>query len=399
MTLTATRPPAKGWCPGAHRPMESGDGLIVRVRPPLARITAEQALGLCAAAAEFGSGIIDLTSRANLQLRGVTAATHPPLLESLAALGLLDADPRLEPRRNILTAPLWQPGDDTARVAGDLGARLGELPALPAKFGFAVDAGPGRLLAAASADIRVERGASGGLILRADGAAHGRRVTAEDAASAVVALADWFVESGGSTAGRMARHLRGRPLPDTLAGTEPPAPELPPLTPGLTPLGPALGVAFGQIEAAALARLLRESGAVALRTTPVRVFILEGGRPGDPAGFLAAADDPLLRVEACAGAPFCPSSRVETRELARALAPRVTGRLHVSGCAKGCAHAVPAAVTLVGRDGRFDLVRDGAAWDAPCQRDLPPDAVIDAIAPACAPGEGADDTSSRPESR
>jgi precorrin-3B synthase len=39
--------------------------------------------------------------------------------------------------------------------------------------------------------------------------------------------------------------------------------------------------------------------------------------------------------------------------------------LHVSGCAKSCASSAAASVTLVGRDGRFDLVRNGKAGDAP----------------------------------
>ena len=29
----------KGWCPGALRPMQSGDGLVTRIRPPLGRLT------------------------------------------------------------------------------------------------------------------------------------------------------------------------------------------------------------------------------------------------------------------------------------------------------------------------------------------------------------------------
>ncbi len=95
--------------------MESGDGLIVRVRPVLARLTAAQVLGLCEAARAHGSGIIDLTSRANLQLRGVRAGAHEALLEALWALGLLDADPGVEGRRNVLVAPLWVPGDATER--------------------------------------------------------------------------------------------------------------------------------------------------------------------------------------------------------------------------------------------------------------------------------------------
>jgi precorrin-3B synthase len=52
---------------------------------------------------------------------------------------------------------------------------------------------------------------------------------------------------------------------------------------------------------------------------------------------------------------YCPQATVETRDLARRLAAHVEGRLHVSGCAKGCAHPRAADVTLTGRNGLFDL--------------------------------------------
>ena len=78
-------PEIRGWCPGAHRPMMSGDGLVVRVRPRLARLTTEQVLGLCAAARRHGNGTIDLTNRANLQMRGVDEEDHQPLLNRPAA--------------------------------------------------------------------------------------------------------------------------------------------------------------------------------------------------------------------------------------------------------------------------------------------------------------------------
>jgi precorrin-3B synthase len=370
------RPATKGWCPGAYRPMASGDGLIVRVRPLLARLTAKQALGLCAAALAHGSGLIDLTSRANLQLRGVTADRHPALIDDLWALGLLDADPALESRRNILVTPLWQDGDETQRMATALVARLADLPPLPAKFGFAIDAGPAPVLGRASADIRVERGVSGGLILRTDGSALGCATTAKDAAGAILALARWFAETGGAVSGRMARHLAAHPLPDAFRPAEAPAAPGALPRPGETRPGPVFGVAFGRIDAGALARLICDSGAKALRVTPARSFVLEGGTAVSGHGFIAQPDDPLLRVDACPGAPFCPSATVETRALARRLAPLVRGSLHVSGCAKGCARAQAADITLTGRDGAFDLVRGGAAWDA---------ATVPGLAPAHLP--------------
>ena len=44
--------------------------------------------------------------------------------------------------------------------------------------------------------------------------------------------------------------------------------------------------------------------------------------------------------------------------------------LHVSGCSKGCAHRLPCAVTLVGNNGRYDIVRDGTAAAAPWRTGL-----------------------------
>ncbi|SEO49622.1 precorrin-3B synthase [Salinihabitans flavidus] len=369
------RPAAKGWCPGAHRPMMSGDGLVVRVRPRLARLSARQALGLCAAASRFGSGIIDLTSRANLQIRGVAEANHEPLLQELNALGLLDADPALEGRRNILVAPLWRDGDDTHRIATALLGRLADLPELPAKVGFAIDAGPAPVLPGASADFRIERGAQGGLILRPDGAPNGRPVTPQTAIDELIALARWFARTGGDASRRMAAHLAATPLPDGF--DTPPATAAAPLAPGPTAAGRVYGAAFGQIDAGDLATLLRATAARALRVTPWRLFVLEGAQSVDLPGFITRPGDPLLDIDACPGAPFCPSASVETRALARRLAAH--GPLHVSGCAKGCARPRTAPLTLVGREGRFDLVKDGAPWDSPARTGLDPATLPDRL--------------------
>jgi len=81
-------PQIKGWCPGALRPMVSGDGLVVRVRPFGGRLSPEQARGIAALAQSHGNGLIDLSSRANVQLRGVRQDTHAPLIDGLRDLGL-----------------------------------------------------------------------------------------------------------------------------------------------------------------------------------------------------------------------------------------------------------------------------------------------------------------------
>lgn len=380
-----TAPAIRGWCPGAHRPMRSGDGLVARVRPPLGAIAPDQARGLADAARRFGNGLIDLTNRANLQLRGVSEASHAPLLHALSRLRLLDAEPEAEARRNIVIDPLrgTDAADPQTRIAAALaaGLRAADLAPLPSKFGFVVDAGPARRLAGVSGDIRIE--ASGdGLIVRADGRATGRPAPDPETAVAIALdLARWFIAAGGVGAdgrGRMARHLAGGAAPpDALIGGHAPNPAAPAPRPGDAPDGLLVAAAFGQLAPDDL-EALAASGAATLRVTPWRMIFLPGLRDaGRLAGAALLTDpaDPLLRVHACTGAAGCPQASVETRALARRLAPRLPAgaTLHLSGCAKGCAHPARAALTLVGRDGRFDLVENGASWDEPARRALSPD--------------------------
>ena len=85
----------KGWCPGVLQPMQSGDGLIARVRPWCGAFGLDEARGLADAAARFGNGHIDLTRRGNLQIRGVSEESLPGLRAALDELDLLDRDPRI----------------------------------------------------------------------------------------------------------------------------------------------------------------------------------------------------------------------------------------------------------------------------------------------------------------
>ena len=364
----------KGWCPDAWRPMMAGDGLLVRVKPRLGVLTRAQVLDVCEAALTHGNGLIDLTGRANLQLRGVREADCPSLIERLVASGLVDGDPAREARRNVLVAPDWQADDATHCVASELLARVDELPQLPGKAGFVVDAGPACLLADEAGDFRIERSEAGGLILRADGRARGVTVAPERVVDALIALARWFVTSGGTTSGGMARHNAG--LPEWARGDIAPAASRARIKPGRHDLGASYGVAFGRIEAEALAKALENSSISAVRFTPWRVMILEGASAGPVPDLLHDPTDPLLHADACPGAPGCPQATVETRDLARALAPVVPGRLHVSGCAKGCARPSAADVVLTGANARFDPAFASRAGEPPARAGLTRDDLL-----------------------
>ncbi|MDE3016518.1 MAG: hypothetical protein KGI29_06325 [Pseudomonadota bacterium] len=83
----------KGWCPTLARPMESGDGWLARLNVPAGKINADIARAVARLSAQYGNGQIDLTSRGNLQIRGVTTEGYEALLRALSEHGLTD-EPR-----------------------------------------------------------------------------------------------------------------------------------------------------------------------------------------------------------------------------------------------------------------------------------------------------------------
>ncbi len=364
----ADQPPlavVRGWCPTAWQPMMAGDGLLVRVRPRLGRISRAQMLGLCDAALRFGNGHIDLTNRAGLQIRGVRDHNHRPLAQALAAMGLINPDAAEEAHAPVILNPDWTPGDDTETIALALLNRMHELPALPPKVGFAIDAGPAPALIRSPADFRIERDVNGVLILRADGRDCGMTTSVENAVDHLITLAQWFVASGGVQAGRMARHAA--PLPQ--CADRMPAPPRAVAAAITACPGRFRGAPFGRVQADTLRMAMNEK-VQAVRLTPWRGLILEGddGPPDDPA-------DPLLSTDACPGASGCPQASVHTRDLAARLAPHVAD-LHVSGCAKGCARPAQAGTVLTGRDGHFDLALNARAGAPPVRTGLDPSQII-----------------------
>jgi precorrin-3B synthase len=167
----------------------------------------------------------------------------------------------------------------------------------------------------------------------------------------------------------------------------------------------SLGIAlpFGHAEADALAELGRcaaRVGARAIRSAPDRVLMLIGVPPANAAdlaaasaalGFIVHRHDPRRRIAACPGAPACASGLIAARSLAAALAPRLAGlhdgiAVHVSGCAKGCAHPSPASLTVVGDAQGCGLVRNGTARSTPVRHVASAELAAE-IACIFAPGE------------
>ncbi|CAM8661722.1 CobG, precorrin-3B synthase [Comamonadaceae bacterium] len=364
---TASEPRIQGWCPGALRPMPSGDGLVVRVRPTLGHLTPLQAQGLAGLAQQYASPVLELTSRANLQLRGVCRDSYPALISGLRSLGLLDERADVEARRNLLLSPFWTDSDGTPAICEALNLALAapDAPTLPGKFGFAIDLGAQPVLRDASADIRLERWGNQVLVY-ADGAATGACLPLAQAAQSAMELARWFVASGGvvNGRGRMASLIQRQVLPTPFTTTRVPETPAHAATVGNSATGMVVGLEFGQLPSETLHQL---AALAPLRITPWRSLVLEGlhTAPNLPE-LITHPDDARLRVLACTGSPGCTQALGPTRALARFLAPLLpAGRTaHVSGCSKGCAHH-GATLTLVASDAGYHLIDHGTAQSTP----------------------------------
>jgi len=403
----------KGWCPGALRPMESGDGLIVRLKLTGGIVPLDLAAKIADWSAKWGNGEIDLTSRANLQLRGVSAGNLPLLHEALTGRGLLDGDAEGEAVRNVIASPLAGIDPDALIDVRPLTKALEDrlvgdptLHRLPAKFGFAIDDGGRFGLRDVRADIRFEAVAGPAFEIYLDGAdAPVGSCEPDGLVEQAAAIAGAFlrycpdnrrmrdlVARAGVEAildGILMRHSRegGNPFRATAR-----ADGWIPAFAGIKASGRAgsvvlgVGLPFGRIAASQLTHLANSAaalGATELRLTAWRAILIP--IPSEAAAQALAAElaeislildpgDPRPHVAACAGKPSCLHATTQVREDAAYLAPFANNAagiaLHLSGCAKGCAYPRAAPVTLVGHDGKYDLIRDGAPSDSPLLRGL-----------------------------
>ena len=287
--------------------MEAVDGTLVRVRPPLGRLRANAARALADAAEHWGNGRMELTSHANIQVRGVR-----DVRDFAAAAGLPS------PQGRLVVSPLAGDdpdcAEDTLSIAAEVEARLEREGVPHPKWTAVVDGGGALSLDGIPGDERTRLAAG---------------------------------HAGALRAGRL---------------------------PYRTGEAFGFGLPFGELPASglrALAALAELHADGTLRLTPWRCLVLgRVSRPEliePPPGTVTDPDDSILLTSACVGSDGCARGTVPARAVARRFA---RPGLHVSGCAKGCAHPGPAPLTLVGRDGRFDLVRNGRAGDAPRRRQI-----------------------------
>jgi precorrin-3B synthase len=395
----------RGWCPSLFEPMASGDGLLARVKPPVGTLSAAAARAIAAAARSFGNGQIELTNRGALQVRGLSEASLRPFQTAVREAGLASADPAVERRRNLAVSPFATRVE--VAVAQALERWIGEdqaLAALPPKFGFAVGTAddprpaPGDVRLTSLPSAATEDGARAWRIGLGDGGIAGTTVAP---VAAVRTLTRNFIRICAALdqrPPRMAEFVRRFGVAALFEGvdaepadTAPAPPQSPSAIAGAFGGSFALGLPFGaanadQLDRAAeLAERFADGG---LRLSPWRALVLAEASEVEKlapeahvAGFIVDPADPRLSVSACPGAPACANARAAVRaDAARLAGSPLPGHLHLSGCAKGCAHPIPAAFTLVAGDDGYGLVRRGRAGDPPQARGLTLEAALRLLA-------------------
>ena len=365
LPIAVSAPHRRGACPTLDAPMQTGDGLLARLRVADGRLTPTELAEIARLAAQHGNGQVEITARGNLQVRGLTGATTPAFASAVRALAEIETGLVVE------TPPLA--GEDPSEI-GDPRALAAAIAILAAPFGdqlgpkvtVVVD-GLGQITRASlKADIRLTAITPDRWAL-----AIADQIQAElgatDVPAAVVAVLQRLADRGPAA--------RGTDLAMPGASNYPAS--VPPIGHFALAAGTALGIAlpFGASDAQAmidLSALANRHGITAFRLAPNHALLAmeaPGGFAGEAAalGFITDPADPRLRVSACIGSAGCASGHFPARAIAEQLAPSLPAgkQLHVSGCAKGCAHPRRAALTLVGRSDGYGLVINGTAGDTP----------------------------------
>ena len=372
-------PLRRGACPALRAPMATGDGLLARFLPDDPALTPAMLRGIAEAAERCGNGIVEITQRGALQVRGLRAGTVEDFAAAIEDLGIAvtgTVPVHVSPLSGI------DPGEllDMRPLAASLRRLIAaEGLVLSPKVSVLFDGGGAAVhLDALSADVRIaaERAGEGVVCRLSAGGTAGEafELGAAPVAEAVAAAAHPLRRIAAAGRSARARDLLHQgaaafaaDLPVRFEKMRPP-----PARPASEPVGMhecrngkaaiGIGLAFGSCTSRSLQAILDaalSAGAESLALAP-RTLLATGLPSGavpafrDAAaalGFVVDAADARNRIAACPGAPACALGWIATREIAAALAARISPRetLHVSGCAKGCAHPRPAAVVVVGR--------------------------------------------------
>jgi len=398
------------WYGAFYRKRDGAGTYMLRIRLTGCELSAEQARAIAFVAYQFGYGIVDITTRANIQVQGLNIEDVPAALERLAATGLSAKQTGHDNIRNVFCHPFSGVDPDELIDTRELCREITEIfegsriySDLPRKFNIAVSGSHEHASHYWSQDLSFLacRTSEGDVQFQAlIGGTQGQNphlpwhlpvlVRPDQAVAVTAALLDLFREQGSREKRDAARFrylierigvagvlewLEARlsfPLRPWVSEPAPPTGYddlvgwFRQKQPGLWTMGlcvPLGRLSWQQLEGAALAA--KKWGDGTLRATPeqgLAILNIPTGFKDAAATDVAAhgispyADTLARNTVACTGKQFCNIAVTETKghmlqlvEKLRARALTLHGiRIHMSGCPSSCAQHFTADIGLKG---------------------------------------------------
>lgn len=368
-------------CPGVLDMHEAEDGWLARVRLPGGKVSAAQLLAIAELAAR-GNGLVELTARANLQVRGLREDAGAVVAEALEAVGLLPSRAH-ERVRNLLASPLAGRHPlalaSSDEIVDGLDRGLcadAELAELPQRFLFAVDDGSGTALGQ-TADVALVAEDARAFRLLIDGIPTGAVVGPRDAPALALRAARAFLAlkaEHGDGAWRIAELEGGAAAVSERVAARlertAPVPAAAVVSAGvceqrdgrlaLTALA-SLGRLDGETVAALGALALEHGGD--LRVGPAKTITLVDLEPNlldelatsvRKLGLVTEPGSGWEGLSACAGLHACAKARIDVRAAAGSRAAmRGAGapREHWSACERRCGETRDVDLRIAGSGG------------------------------------------------
>jgi ferredoxin-nitrite reductase len=397
-------------CPGLFSPTSAQDGILSRIRVPGGVLNGVQCAAIATLSDQYGNGLVQVTNRANLQLRGLETKLPSDALGQLQAVALAAPIPELDGIRNIMSSPTAgidpQALVDTRPLVREWNRTLMSRPdfaVLSPKFSVCFDGGEGVGVGDHPNDITlIAAKVEGQIQLRLHLSAGERGEAPQDVGASVkegdaialltaltevyrdyilqqsnlrkaprlrALLKDWDVDRYLQTVSQqldfplkteIENWNRLTPIPYDHLGIHPQQQA------GLSYVGVSLPL--GQLQTQqlrALANLSQQYGDGSLRLTPWQTVIVPNVLSSQVAqvqqriegvGLQTCGTHPSSAMVACSGTSGCSAAVADTQRYAQVLMAHL-GRslvldcpinIHFSGCDKSCAQHQAGDITLVG---------------------------------------------------
>ena len=407
------------FCPGIIHAVQAKDGLLIRIRVPGGLIEPDQLRNIADLSRSFADGTIEITSRANLQLRAIRNQDLSHIVASISSAGLLPS-PQHDRVRNIVTSPIAGLDSkeliDPRPLIHELDRQLRAEPIfanLHPKFSFAIYGGPRRFSRDLD-DIAIEAvdiNSTPQFHLSIGGVSSGFIIKRADAVICMLAAAKMCIEP----ALKSNMHIRAKAIltipgargyiVDVLSHMLNPSPDSPhtrtvdealvgvyPTTQdGRLSIIPSVPLGRLNPEQARYLADMSSEWEGDIRLAPWRGIVL-GSIPKSAAdkivgqlrsiGLSCEVRNGFQGIAACAGNTGCEASLADVRGDAASLAQRFLGHavpsgwtVNLSGCDKQCARRHGATAELVAGPLGYTLNVKGRRVASDCSREFALDAV------------------------